>query len=347
MDNENRDRQDWTDESDVLWTKEQSKRDQRFDFSAFLGPESLEEQVTDALDGKDSGARRPAGQAGRGRHEVPGSAQEEDEQLPGEPPTQRFSRYDDDLPPQRPVRPAAQHRPASQRPAPRPYANEPPPRPKVVVADPAYSGGGGRDRGGSRNDGGGSGGGAKWLIGVLAVAIVVVLVVLFSSIFGGGGEEAPEATPSPTPTDYLAGLLRPNATAMPPATASPAPTESPRAQHTITVTAGSGGHISPSGSVDVEEGASVTFTIEPNEGYTLAQLIVDGSNVNVQSSYTFSDVKKDHTIYAVFQTVPATAPPTAEPTAAPTAEPTEEPAPEPTDALQPPPESETSNTGPG
>ena len=63
----------------------------------------------------------------------------------------------------------------------------------------------------------------------------------------------------------------------------------------------------------MEEGGSVTFTITPYDGYSLGQLLIDGANVSVTGSYTFSDVRQDHTIYAVFQVLPATEPPITDP----------------------------------
>ncbi|MDD1725097.1 MAG: PKD domain-containing protein [Methanospirillum sp.] len=70
--------------------------------------------------------------------------------------------------------------------------------------------------------------------------------------------------------------------------------------HTITASAGSGGSISPSGAVSVPDGESQTFTITPNSGYKILDVLVDSKNVGAVSSYTFSDVTSDHTISASF-----------------------------------------------
>ena len=70
--------------------------------------------------------------------------------------------------------------------------------------------------------------------------------------------------------------------------------------HTITATAGSNGSITPSGAVTVTDGADQTFTITPNKGYQIANVLVDGKSVGAVSSYTFQDVTADHTIYATF-----------------------------------------------
>lgn len=70
--------------------------------------------------------------------------------------------------------------------------------------------------------------------------------------------------------------------------------------HTITATAGSNGSITPSGAVTVTDGADQTFTITPNKGYQIANVLVDGKSVGAVSSYTFKNVTADHTIYATF-----------------------------------------------
>ncbi|MGE0076223.1 MAG: Ig-like domain-containing protein [Bacteroidales bacterium] len=75
-------------------------------------------------------------------------------------------------------------------------------------------------------------------------------------------------------------------------------TENPT--YTITASAGSGGSISPSGDVSVEEGSGQTFTISAITGYHIADVLVDGSSVGAVSSYTFSSVSAAHTISASF-----------------------------------------------
>ncbi len=73
--------------------------------------------------------------------------------------------------------------------------------------------------------------------------------------------------------------------------------------YTITATTGPHGSISPSGSVSVNYGASKTFTITPNTGYQVSDVLVDGVSVGAVSSYTFSNVQADHTISATFSVV--------------------------------------------
>jgi len=70
--------------------------------------------------------------------------------------------------------------------------------------------------------------------------------------------------------------------------------------YTITATAGAGGSISP-GSVTVTHGSDQTFTITPDQGYQVADVLVDGLSVGAVASYTFNNVTSSHTLEAVFE----------------------------------------------
>jgi hypothetical protein len=70
--------------------------------------------------------------------------------------------------------------------------------------------------------------------------------------------------------------------------------------YTLTASAGSGGSITPSGSVVVSQGTSQTFAITPASGYKVAGVTVDGVSAGAVSSYTFSNVAANHTIAATF-----------------------------------------------
>jgi len=74
---------------------------------------------------------------------------------------------------------------------------------------------------------------------------------------------------------------------------------------TITASAGAHGSITPSGAVSVADGASQTFTVTPDAGYQVADVLVDGGSVGAVTSYTFNDVTANHTIAASFSAVPA------------------------------------------
>ncbi len=70
--------------------------------------------------------------------------------------------------------------------------------------------------------------------------------------------------------------------------------------HTITASAGEGGTISPDGEVSVSQGEDQTFTIDPQEGYQIEDVLVDDESVGAVASYTFEEVTQDHTIHATF-----------------------------------------------
>ena len=70
--------------------------------------------------------------------------------------------------------------------------------------------------------------------------------------------------------------------------------------YTITRSAGANGTISPTGAVSVNYGADQAFTITPDTGYHVADVLVDGVSVGAVTSYTFTDVTANHTIAATF-----------------------------------------------
>ena len=70
--------------------------------------------------------------------------------------------------------------------------------------------------------------------------------------------------------------------------------------YTIKAAAGSGGSISPSGSVSVREGRDQTFTITPDKGYAVANVKIDGKSIGAVKSYTFENVRRTHTIEVIF-----------------------------------------------
>ena len=71
--------------------------------------------------------------------------------------------------------------------------------------------------------------------------------------------------------------------------------------YTITASAGTGGTISPSGTVTVNKGASQKFTITPNAGYAIQDVLVDSKSQGKIGSYTFSNITSNHQIYASFE----------------------------------------------
>ena len=71
--------------------------------------------------------------------------------------------------------------------------------------------------------------------------------------------------------------------------------------YTIEATAGDNGSISPSGKTAVVSGEDVTFVITPDSGYRVADVLVDGKSVGAVRSYTFENVKANHTISVTFE----------------------------------------------
>lgn len=85
--------------------------------------------------------------------------------------------------------------------------------------------------------------------------------------------------------------------------------------YTIAASAENGGTITPAGDVEVNCGDDATFTITPNEGYDIADVIVDGQSaindiasyatIGASASYTFSNVTANgHSIVATFRQIP-------------------------------------------
>lgn len=87
------------------------------------------------------------------------------------------------------------------------------------------------------------------------------------------------------------------------------------------------GVILPSGNTQVQQGASLTYTIAAKEGYRIANVAVDGKQVGAVSTYTFSNIKGDHQIAAAFVPIEKKPEPTAKPSTKPaaTAKPTAKP----------------------
>ena len=73
-----------------------------------------------------------------------------------------------------------------------------------------------------------------------------------------------------------------------------------RITHSITVTQGANGTITPGGVVTVNDGANQTFNIAADSNYHVADVLVDGSSVGPVTSYTFSNVTSDHTVAGTF-----------------------------------------------
>jgi len=71
--------------------------------------------------------------------------------------------------------------------------------------------------------------------------------------------------------------------------------------HTITAGADVNGSITPSGTITVNNGDSLTFTITPDTGYEVLNVIVDGASMGAVTTYTFTNIVANHAINAYFQ----------------------------------------------
>jgi len=69
---------------------------------------------------------------------------------------------------------------------------------------------------------------------------------------------------------------------------------------TMTASAGANGSISPTGSFAVADGATPSFTITPNFGYHVLDVLVNGSSVGAVTNYQFPAVHANQTIAASF-----------------------------------------------
>lgn len=73
------------------------------------------------------------------------------------------------------------------------------------------------------------------------------------------------------------------------------------AGYDVKSSAGTGGTISPAGTTVVESGGSLTFTITPDEGYSIKDILVNNIRVGSTSPYTLSNVTSDTTVNVIFK----------------------------------------------
>lgn len=82
-------------------------------------------------------------------------------------------------------------------------------------------------------------------------------------------------------------------------------TDAPLGTFTITAAVNdlAAGTISNAGTTSVQEKSSATYTITPNEGFKIKDVLVDGQSVGAVASYKFDSVKGNHTITAIFEAI--------------------------------------------
>lgn len=122
--------------------------------------------------------------------------------------------------------------------------------------------------------------------------------------------ETPEMTqPTPTPTPTPSPTPTPEVTPTPTPEVTPTPTPEPTPDVTldeelptykITVTFSRGGTAIPYGMNAVVENGSMTVVAVPDDGYEVAEMVVDGVKYVGQNTYVFENVTSDHTVYISF-----------------------------------------------
>ena len=76
-------------------------------------------------------------------------------------------------------------------------------------------------------------------------------------------------------------------------------------KHTVTAIAGEHGSVSPYGEQVVDEGSDITFTFDPNVGYVVSEVLVDGESVEFSgNTYTLQNVLSDHVVTVNFDLLP-------------------------------------------
>ena len=75
-------------------------------------------------------------------------------------------------------------------------------------------------------------------------------------------------------------------------------------EYIIRASADTGGSIAPEGEVIVQENGEQTFFIQPDEGYTIGDVRVDGRSIGSVTEYTFDHILENHIIEASFNRLP-------------------------------------------
>ena len=73
--------------------------------------------------------------------------------------------------------------------------------------------------------------------------------------------------------------------------------------YTLSAISGTGGTISPAGTLTVPANSNISFSISPNTGYEIDDIKIDGISAGAVSNYTFTSVTSNHSISAIFKAV--------------------------------------------
>lgn len=71
-------------------------------------------------------------------------------------------------------------------------------------------------------------------------------------------------------------------------------------QYNITASCSEGGNISSPGTVEYETFSDALYTITPNDGWLISDVLVDGESVGAVTSYAFESITAEHSIEAIF-----------------------------------------------
>jgi uncharacterized repeat protein (TIGR02543 family) len=71
--------------------------------------------------------------------------------------------------------------------------------------------------------------------------------------------------------------------------------------YVITASSGNGGTITPTGDISVSAASDKTFKIDPEAGYQIKDVLVDGYSIGAETEYTFENIGKNHVIHASFE----------------------------------------------
>ncbi len=115
-----------------------------------------------------------------------------------------------------------------------------------------------------------------------------------------GGEDASGENPSGDDTSGEDGSGDAPVTPVKPDKPTGGGTGSSTTTYDITTKVENGGWITP-GSASVKKGTSKEFTINTYDGYELIDVLVDGKSVGKVTTYTFKDVRANHTLEAKFK----------------------------------------------
>jgi hypothetical protein len=130
---------------------------------------------------------------------------------------------------------------------------------------------------------------------ILKIAFSFALVLMLSPMTAAGYHKTDvlvEGTSIGAVTTNPFANLAANQTIAAPFAANPS--------YTITASVGPNGTISPAGVTTLNPGGRQTYTITPAAGYTVRRVLVDGAYVGGMTSYTFTDIRGNHTIEVSF-----------------------------------------------